>query len=583
MNTKRLSWVSIGAACLALCAALLVGLAGCDNLSSASTLEDLRELTNPAPKGSNSAVAGDGVIDVLFTKVADTDYAQVRGYRIYWNTAEYPDPTDPAKVADVGQSDTQLVSYQIRGLQNGTQYWVWAATRYDNGRSPYSEPLTATPRARPASPPSWFTASANEGALDLTWNRVGDADSYSVYWSGSGGGATPPEGAPSSEFYADRDYDVMGYIDGLDNGTSYTLWIQARNSSGGSDGYTQASGVTTPAAGGAGGAPGAVPGTISLAPGDGRFVVSWDAVKVATAYRLYYSTTSTMGTDYAEANPGAGRRTGTISGLTNGTPYWVWVVAVNGSNEAGPSASKSSTPYPPPPLNMSNRSMVIGTAAARFPNEEAGKGDRLSRKQETALADLVADSMYEWAESHKADYNVNQIDFAFTNGGVIATALAAGPIKVDSIIKALHPEGDKMSIVTLTGTQVKRLFNERVAQVPHSGGGGSGTGAFGQVSSHVRYTIDYHGDSRGGVMEGLTFNGEPFEDSTNYTIVTNTYLVVENGDGYGPYLNIGTPINTGKEIAEAVCEWIYNQDGTPITPKTDGRITLVNTSNPAWH
>ena len=120
MNTKRLSWVSIGAACLALCAALLVVLAGCDNLSSASTLEDLRELTNPAPKGSNSAVAGDGVIDVLFTKVADTDYAQVLGYRIYWNTAEYPDPTDPAKVADVGQSDTQLVSYQIRGLQNGT-------------------------------------------------------------------------------------------------------------------------------------------------------------------------------------------------------------------------------------------------------------------------------------------------------------------------------------------------------------------------------------------------------------------------------------------------------------------------------
>ena len=97
------------------------------------------------------------------------------------------------------------------------------------------------------------------------------------------------------------------------------------------------------------------------------------------------------------------------------------------------------------------------------------------------------------------------------------------------------------------------------------------------MSYQVRYTIDYHNDPRGGQVSNLTFNGEPFDDKTNYTIVTNTYLV-GNGDGYGPYLNIGTPLSTGKEIAEAVCEWIYdqNQEGKAITPYTDGRITLVN-------
>jgi hypothetical protein len=406
--------------------------------------------------------------------------------------------------------------------------------------------------------------SANTGALDLTWNRVSDADSYYVYYAS--GAATLSEETPHIEFYADRDYAVMGYIPGLTNGTNYTVWIRAHNTSGESDGYTRASG--TPAAG----TLGTVSGRPGLAPGNERLVVSWDAVKGATGYRLYSSTTSTIGTDFVAVGAGAGRMTGAIPGLTNGTPYWVWVSAVNGVTESPPSASNNSTPFPPPVLNMNNPSMVIGSAAARFPNEEAGKGDRLSRKQETALADLVADSMFYWADAHKGDYSQNNIDFAFVNGGIVVAALAAGPIKVQSITRALHPEGDQMSIVTMTGAQVKLLFEERVAQVGHSGGGGSGTGAFGQVSSHVRYTIDYNNDPRGGVMKNLTFNGEPFNPSANYTFVTNTYLV-NGGDGYGPYLNIGSPTHTNKLIAEAVCEWIYAQDES-IKPETDGRITL---------
>jgi hypothetical protein len=560
MKIQRLSVLSaVGAFCLA-----LLVFFGCDNPSTPLTLEDLKELTQPPPKPGPSLTPGDGHLYVQFTKVVGAT-----GYRIYWNTVASPDPTDPAKCADVGQPETsQLVDYTIEPLSNGTQYWVWAAALFEGGRSKYSEPDTAMPRARPAAPPSGLLAFANDGALDLTWNRVSDADSYYVYYSASGGGATPPEGTPHNEFYADKDYAVMGYVSGLDNGTTYDVWIRAHNTSGESDGYTHASGQ--PAAGG--GAPSLVSGQPGLAQGNERLVVTWDAVKRATGYKLYYSTTSTMGADAVSVNAGAGRMTGSVPDLTNGTSYWVWVVAVNGMNESSPSSPNNEKPYPPPPLNMSNPSMVIGYAAARFPNEEAGKGDRLSRKQETALADLVADSMYEWADKHKSEYSQNKIDFAFVNGGIIVNAMAAGPISVQSITRALHPEGDRMSIVTMSGAQVKLLFEERVAQVGHSGGGGSGTGAFGQVSSQVRYTIDYNYGPRDGVMKNLTFNGEPFNPIANYTLVTNTYLV-NGGDGYYTYLHIDSPTDTNKLIAEAVCEWIYEQD-EEITPKTDGRIVL---------
>ena len=579
MNTKGLSVFAGAGVFLALL--VFLGLAGCEDVSSAAKrFEDLREVTHPAPKGTNNVVPGDGYIEVLFTKVADTTYADVLGYRIFWNTTSEPDPTNPDKFADVGQSATQLVSYKIENLQNGTMYWIWAATLYDDGRSKYSEVMTAKPRAKPASPSS-ITAYANDGALDLTWPLVSDADYYTVYYSEGSGGETPPEGAAHADFYADKDYAVMGYISSL-TGSSYTVWLQAVNTSGGSAGY-----VKTQAAPGPTGSPDAVTKTYPLGPGNQRLSVTWEAVRGASAYRLYYSKTSTIGTNYDEVSPGAGRITRIVTGgnpatLVNGTTYYVWVAAVSGSNESAQVLAGNEKPYPPPPLNMANGSMTIGNATAYYPNEEAGKGDRLSRKQETALADLVTDSMFYWANKY-AGTTVNtitipsKIDFAFTNGGVIVTALAAGPIQISTVRRALHPEGDRMSIVKLTGTQVKALFNERVASVPHSGGGGSGTGAFGQVSYQVRYTIDYHNDPRGGQVSNLTFNGEPFDNETTYTIVTNTYLV-QNGDGYGPYLNIGTPLNTGKEIAEAVCEWIYdqNQEGKDITPYTDGRITLVN-------
>jgi hypothetical protein len=71
----------------------------------------------------------------------------------------------------------------------------------------------------------------------------------------------------------------------------------------------------------------AAPQNVSLAPGSGKITVQWDAVTLADSYKVYYSVASTRPEEAAQSD-----LTGTsavISGLSNDTPYYVWVQAVN--------------------------------------------------------------------------------------------------------------------------------------------------------------------------------------------------------------------------------------------------------------
>jgi hypothetical protein len=501
---------------------------------------------------------------VQFTKVEGA-----LSYRIFYSR----DSGNPgSSYVTAPQPENQLVDAYITDLTNGVMWYVWAEAWFEDARSGLAGPAEAMPRLRPQALPTNFQVSANDKSLDLTWGDVTDADSYDVYWSESGG-AAPPEDASHAEFTGGN-YAVKGLITGLTNGKTYNVWIRGRNSSGAINSYTP--GSRSPQAGGS---PGTPAGNIDLASADARLTVRWDAAPQATGYRLYAGTTNVLSAAQAkDVASGAGRMNGFIDELINDTPYYVWVAAVNGAIVGTPIGPNSETPHPKPALNYSNKAQLIGAAAARFPNEESGHGDRLSRKKETAIADLTADSMYYWAVKHHTGQNgdkYQKIDFAFVNGGVILGGMAKGPITVGSVGGLFY--ADNMSILTMTGAQIKDLFYNYVAKVPHSGGGGKGTGAFGQVSSHVRYTIDYNHDPRGGVISGLAINGGEFVDTQDYIFITSTYLYDINDDGYVPILTKAkNHTYTGKLIAEAVADWIYDQDGVPIEPKTDGRIVLKN-------
>jgi hypothetical protein len=546
----------------ALCIALMVVpvFTTCDNLSTEPDPTKVYAAPSPGP----SLTPGDGQVQVQFTVVATAT-----GYELYYNTIE--DPASATKFTGEITVSGKLVQAFITGLTNGTEYFVWAKAVYNGGVSAFSEPGTGTPRPKPASPPANLAVSSSDEALEITWSPVGDADSYVVYWD-TGGKTVPDANTPKAEFSGDLECAVMGLLTSLTNGTTYQVWISAKNTSGetavsGPISNTPSASVSTPAA----------PGRPRLTASEAKIIVQWYPVKQAKTYKVYYNSTNSTENalvlaDDISAAPGS--MTAIIPDLTNGQAYYVWVRARNRAGESGYSPSNNTTPHEKPALNMNDRNMLIGVAAQDFPNAETGKGDRLSRKQETALGDLVVDAMVYWIRKHKAAYQISgTIDFGFVNGGVIQYALDKGNITVGKVISLLY--GDNMSILTLKGSKIQELF-QYVAQVRHTGGGGSGTGAFGQVSKEVRYTINYTygSDPTRGDLENFTLNGEAIDPNKDYTFITSTYLV-DGGDGYGAYLQTDRRKDTNLLIANALAEYIYDQDMVPIVPATDGRITLV--------
>ncbi|MHB9293186.1 hypothetical protein Holit_02307 [Hollandina sp. SP2] len=544
----------------ALCIALMLFpvFTTCDNLSTEPDPNKVYAAPSPGP----SLTPGDEQVQVQFTVVATAT-----GYELYYHTIE--DPSSATKFTGEITVSGKLVQAFITGLQNGVEYFVWAKAVYNGGVSAFSEPGTGTPRPKPAGPPTNLVVSSSDQALEITWNQVTDADSYVVYWDT---GATRSDTTPKAEFSGDPVCEVMGLLTSLTNGTSYYIWISAKNTSGetavsGPVSGTPSASISIPSA----------PGRLRLTASEAKIIVQWNAVKQAKTYRVYYhSTNTTEGASVLadEISAAPGSMTATIPDLINGQAYYVWVTAKNREGESGYSPSNNTTPHEKERLNMSNIRMIIGKAAQRFPNEETGKGDRLSRKQETALGDLVVDSMVYWIRKHKTEYQINgTIDFGFVNGGVIMYALDKGDITVGKVLNLLY--GDRMSILTLKGSRILELF-QYVAQVRHTGGGGSGTGAFGQVSKEVRYTINYTygSDLTRGDLENFTLNGESIDPHKDYTFITSTYLV-DGGDGYGAYLQTDLRKDTNLLIANALAEYIYDQDMVPIVPATDGRITLV--------
>ena len=95
------------------------------------------------------------------------------------------------------------------------------------------------------------------------------------------------------------------------------------------------------------GAP-ATPTNVTVTAGDTQATVCWTAVTGATSYNIYYGTaagvTTTSGSKMVNAATPQ-----VITGLTNGTPYFFVVTAVNAGGESGVSSEVSATPVPPAP------------------------------------------------------------------------------------------------------------------------------------------------------------------------------------------------------------------------------------------
>lgn len=88
----------------------------------------------------------------------------------------------------------------------------------------------------------------------------------------------------------------------------------------------------------------AAPTNLKSAPGDASVALSWDAPPDALKYTVYYSTLSDVTPANGKRVTGIGLSKYKVTGLTNGTPYYFVVTAVNASGESVPSNPTTQTP-----------------------------------------------------------------------------------------------------------------------------------------------------------------------------------------------------------------------------------------------
>ncbi len=201
------------------------------------------------------------------------------------------------------------------------------------------------------------------------------------------------------------------------------------------------------------------------------------------------------------------------------------------------------------------------------------------RTREAAIGNLFTDAM---------NYAVGT-SIAVTNGGGIRgdKVYPKGDITTATITQ-MHPFGNSIVIVKLTGKQFKEILERGAAALLSKNDPRDpktvDTGAFLQVSG-IKEVIDVDKTPQqldktnseivvpGKRVISVTINGEPLDPNKTYSVAVNDYIA-HGGDGY---VTLGNLPDSAKNFT-----YVYLTDGlykyikanTPISPKVEGRVTI---------
>jgi DNA/RNA endonuclease G (NUC1)/fibronectin type 3 domain-containing protein len=250
--------------------------------------------------------------------------------------------TGVSNVSVTAGQGTATATYTVTlvGGFNGTA--TFTATLTDNVNTPVNQAVNINVVVPPP-PPTGLNATPGNAHVALTWNSVGGATSYNVKRSTTSGSGYTTIASPAGTSYDDLT---------AANGTTYFYVVTAVSSGIESTNSSEAS--ATPLG------PAAAPTGVVATAGDTQISLTWNSVSGATSYNVKRSTTS--GSGYATiASPTS--PTYTDTGLTNGTPYYYVVTAVNVGGESSNSSEVSATPAVPPPA-PTGLAMAVGQSNA---------------------------------------------------------------------------------------------------------------------------------------------------------------------------------------------------------------------------
>jgi len=235
------------------------------------------------------------------------------------------------------------------------------------GNGPASVAGTVTPGVAPSAA-TGLTAVSGNGSATLSFTPGDDGGSaVTGYEVSTDGGATWATLATAAGAGGTR----TGTVTGLTNGTTYSVTVRAVNVHGFSPASSGAS--VTPAA-----VVPAAPSGLTATPGNGSAAVAFtpgdDGGSAVTGYEVSTDGGATWATLATAAGAG-GTRTGTVTGLTNGTTYSIAVRTVNGVGNSPASDTASVTPAPVVPAAPSGFTATPGdgsVALSFVPADDGG-------------------------------------------------------------------------------------------------------------------------------------------------------------------------------------------------------------------
>src|SRR5579862_1632618 len=258
--------------------------------------------------------------DNLFWTLAGADPTTVHHYEIYASS-------DGVNAALIGAlTNNSQTSYEINlnqlGLPSG-QYSLYVdAVGIACVRDHMSSPL---PFTMGLSAPTGVIAEATNAAVNLSWNSVTGATSYTVAV------ATNNANGPYSILTT---VTVNSATVALANGIQYFFEVMANNANGSSAPSSPAVSAT----------PLSTPSISNVQPTNTAVTLTWTVSAGATGYEVFYGTTS--GGPYPNVLASATTST-TVNNLNNGTRYFFIVEGTNANGISSPSGEISAIPTAP--------------------------------------------------------------------------------------------------------------------------------------------------------------------------------------------------------------------------------------------
>ena len=188
-------------------------------------------------------------------------------------------------------------------------------------------------------------------------------------------------------------------------------------------------------------------------------------------------------------------------------------------------------------------------------NEVLGVSDSALLKDlpESSLGNFVADAVLNKTNNHYSPSDKLPANICLLNNGGLRAQLPKGKITRGNIFE-LMPFENGIVVITLSGAKTKLLFE---LLVEHNGAPFAGAVVTGKAKK----------------MTSLKINGQDFDVSKNYKVVTSDYLA-GGGDSYSFFKDPIKVDTLNYKLRDAIIDYLVDETkkGNTIKSRKDGRI-----------